>query len=83
MTYNIQDEFHRQGYFGVKITPLGANLVLLEEQEEGEVRALMEDAKSWLDQWFRDIRPWSTREVDKSRLVWLRIYGVPIHAWND
>ncbi|MCI08209.1 hypothetical protein A2U01_0029284, partial [Trifolium medium] len=25
---------------------------------------------------------WSTREVDKSRLVWLRVYGVPVHAWN-
>ncbi|MCI08394.1 hypothetical protein A2U01_0029471, partial [Trifolium medium] len=82
MSYNIQDEFHRQGYFGIKITPLGANLVLLEEQEEGEVRALIEDAKSWMEQWFREIRPWSTREVDSSRLVWLRVYGIPVHAWN-
>ncbi|MCH86156.1 hypothetical protein A2U01_0007010, partial [Trifolium medium] len=82
MTYNIHDEFHRQGYFGIKITPLGANLVLLEEQETGEVQALMEDAKSWLEQWFRDIRPWTTREADRSRLVWLRVYGIPVHAWN-
>ncbi|XP_045802504.1 uncharacterized protein LOC123896113 [Trifolium pratense] len=83
LSYNIQEEFHRQGYFGVKITPLGANLVLLEDQEEGEVKALMEDARGWLEQWFKEIRPWSPREVDNERLVWLRVYGVPIHAWND
>jgi hypothetical protein len=45
MSYNIQNAFHRQGYFGVKVTPLGANLTLLEGQEEGEVQALMDDAK--------------------------------------
>ncbi|MCI32149.1 hypothetical protein A2U01_0053361, partial [Trifolium medium] len=35
MSYNIQDEFHRQGYFRIKITPLGANMVLLEDLEVG------------------------------------------------
>ncbi|PNX61493.1 hypothetical protein L195_g052481, partial [Trifolium pratense] len=54
MSYNIQDEFHRQGYFGVKITPLGANLVLLEDQEEGEIKALLKDAWGWLEQWFKE-----------------------------
>ncbi|MCH84931.1 DUF4283 domain protein [Trifolium medium] len=72
-----------QGYFGVKITPLGANLVLLEEQEEGEIKALMEDAGGWLEQWFKEIRSWSTGDVDNERLVWLRVYGIPVHAWND
>ncbi|GAU35431.1 hypothetical protein TSUD_375210 [Trifolium subterraneum] len=83
MAFNIQDEFHMQGYFGVKITPIGANLVLLEDQEEGEIKALMEDAWGWLEQWFKEIRPWSTREVDHDRLVWLRVYGIPVHTWND
>ncbi|PNY11622.1 hypothetical protein L195_g008233 [Trifolium pratense] len=83
MSYNIQEAFHMQGYFGVKITPLGANLVLLEDQVEGEIKALMEDAWGWLEQWFKEIRPWSSGEVDTDRLVWLRVYGIPVHAWND
>ncbi|MCH89313.1 hypothetical protein A2U01_0010208, partial [Trifolium medium] len=83
MSYNIQNQFHRQGYFGVKVTPLGSNLVLLEGQEEGEVEALVEDAKGWLYQWFRDVRPWSAKEIDLERIVWLRVYGIPAHAWND
>jgi hypothetical protein len=82
-TYNIQEAFHSQGYFGVKVTPLGSNLALLEGQEEGEVEALMVDAKDWLDQWFKEIRPWNPNDIDLERIVWLRIFGVPIHAWND
>jgi hypothetical protein len=82
MSYNIQESFHREGYFGVKVTPLGSNLTLLEGQEEGEVEALLEDAKEWLDQWFTTIRPWSPTDIDTERTIWLRIYGVPIHTWN-
>jgi hypothetical protein len=83
MSYNIQNAFHRQAYFGVKVTPLGANLTLLEGQEEGEVQALRDDAKGWMEQWFKDIRPWSPKEIDTSRVAWLRVYGIPSHAWND
>ncbi|GAU46303.1 hypothetical protein TSUD_283280 [Trifolium subterraneum] len=83
MTYNIQNAFHRQGYFGVKVTPLGSNLTLLEGQEEGEVQALIDDAKGWMDQWFKEIRPWSPKEIDIERIIWLRVYGIPVHAWND
>ncbi|MCH82641.1 hypothetical protein A2U01_0003452, partial [Trifolium medium] len=83
MSYNIQNAFHRQGYFGVKVTPLGSNLTLLEGQEDGEVQALMEEASGWLDQWFKEIRPWSPKEIDVERTIWLRIYGIPSHAWND
>ncbi|PNX76543.1 hypothetical protein L195_g032496, partial [Trifolium pratense] len=83
MLHNIQNAFHRQGYFGVKVTPLGSNLTLLEGQEAGEVQALMEDAKGWLEQWFKEIHPWDPKVMDVKRTIWLRIYGIPPHAWND
>ncbi|PNX93753.1 hypothetical protein L195_g016912 [Trifolium pratense] len=83
MSYNIQNAFHTEGYFGIKVTPLGSNLTLLEGQEEGEVQALLVDAKDWLDQWFREIRPWCPADVDVDRVAWLRIFGIPLHAWND
>lgn len=50
MTLNIHEAFHSEGYFRVKVTPLGANLCLLEEQEEGEIKALVEEAKEWISQ---------------------------------
>jgi hypothetical protein len=45
------------------------------------VQALMDDAKEWMDQWFKEIRPWSPKEIDRDRNVWLRIHGIPAHAY--
>ncbi|MCI70683.1 DUF4283 domain protein, partial [Trifolium medium] len=43
----------------------------------------MEDARGWMEQWFKEVHPWSAREIDQEHLVWLRIYGIPAHTWND
>ncbi|XP_058726434.1 uncharacterized protein LOC131597779 [Vicia villosa] len=80
--YNIQTHFEVEGIFSIKVTPLGANLCLLEETEEGFIRELIGDGQTWWRQWFKEVRPWSAREVDSERVVWFRIYGVPCHAWN-
>lgn len=48
MTYNIQESFHKEGYFKIKFTPLEANLALLEEQEDKELQALTIGANDWL-----------------------------------
>jgi hypothetical protein len=56
---------------------------LLEDQEEGEVQDLINDAIIWLDQWFKEIPPWNPKDVDVDRVAWLRIFGIPIHVWND
>ncbi|CAI8610467.1 unnamed protein product [Vicia faba] len=81
-TYNMQEYFNMEGYFGVKVTPLGSNLYLLEEREDGELKALIKEASDWINQWFVEIRPWSPKEVDNERLTWLRVFGLPCHAWH-
>ncbi|XP_058761119.1 uncharacterized protein LOC131634461 [Vicia villosa] len=81
ITYNIQEAFHTEGYFKVKATPLGVNLCLLEKHEEGETKALIEEAKDWVGQLFSDIHPWSPGDVDNERLTWMRGYELPCHAW--
>lgn len=43
LTYSLQDIFHSAGYFSVEVTHLGANLCLVEDVVEGEVKDLMED----------------------------------------
>lgn len=45
MTYNIQYYFHLEGYSLIKAMSLGADLCLLEENEEGEVEYLVNGAK--------------------------------------
>lgn len=73
MTLNIQEAFHAEGYFKAKVTPLEANLCLLEEQDEGEIKDLIEEAKDWVGQWFSDIHCWSPKDVDNERLTWMSV----------
>lgn len=81
--YYIQDELAQMGVFAIKATPMGANLVLLEgDKEEGDFAEYIEDAREWLYQWFKWIRPWKPSDIDPERTTWLRCYGVPVHAWN-
>lgn len=82
-SYFIQDEFIRQGVFSIKATPMGANLVLLEGVKgEEDFMGFVDEAKDWLFQWFRWIRPWNPKDIDKERVAWIRCFGIPIHAWS-
>lgn len=44
LTYSMLEMFHSEGYFFVKVTPLGFNYCLLEDLVGGEVKALIEGA---------------------------------------
>ncbi|XP_058733329.1 uncharacterized protein LOC131604933 [Vicia villosa] len=80
-TYNIQTHLEIEGFFLVKVHPMGANLCMLEEMEEGVIQELLNDASSWWKQWFRSIRPWKETDIDKERILWIRVHGTPCHAW--
>lgn len=57
-TYNIQTHLKIEVFFLVKVHPLGENLCLSEEIEEGVIQELISNASSWWKTWFRLIRPW-------------------------
>ncbi|CAK8576112.1 unnamed protein product [Lathyrus sativus] len=68
-TRKASELLHKEGYFALKVTPLGENLCLLEEDEEGELEALVEGAFGWLSQWFSEVRKWRAKDVDIERLT--------------
>ncbi|XP_058739160.1 uncharacterized protein LOC131611050 [Vicia villosa] len=80
-SYNIQTHMEMEGFFSIKVHPLGANLCVLEEMEEGIIKELLEEGIWWWKQWFKNIRPWQTNDVDSERVMWVRLHGVPCHAW--
>lgn len=83
ITYDIQEKFHDEGYFRVKATPMGANLVLLEGGDDGEIPALINDVLEWLHTWFHEVRCWSPAEMDREILFWVQCTGVPVHTWSE
>lgn len=81
-TYNLQNHFEMEGVlFSIKISPLGANLCLLEELEDGFIAEMIGDSCSCWKRWFHTIRTWQKTDVDNDRLMWVRIHGVPCQTW--
>lgn len=80
--YNIQTQFEMEGFFAIKVTPLGGGLCLLEESEEGFIEDLIGDGESQWKIWFEDISRWNNKVVVKIRMVWVNIFGIPGLAWN-
>ncbi|XP_058755462.1 uncharacterized protein LOC131628653 [Vicia villosa] len=83
MSYNLQEIFNARGHIDVKITPLGANMCLVEDLKEGVISSLLKKAESWMKQWFREIHPWKPSDIDYERIAWLRCYGIPCQVWNE
>jgi hypothetical protein len=65
-------------YHNIKVPPLGHLIVLLSSAVVGEVQQLV----GWWRTWFDRFEEWSPNLVSNQRTVWLRCYGVPLHAWG-
>ncbi|GKV37223.1 hypothetical protein SLEP1_g45280 [Rubroshorea leprosula] len=82
MVRNLQEKFYMKGYFPCRIRAMGGKLVLLDCEDEDELKDLVEMASDWLNQWFENVRPWTPEAVAKERFVWLRCQGAPLNVWG-
>jgi hypothetical protein len=39
--------------------------------------------KGWWDQCFEKIIPWPPQILSESRDIWIQIFGIPLHAWEE
>ncbi|XP_058751344.1 uncharacterized protein LOC131624420 [Vicia villosa] len=83
LSFNMQDIFDLDGYFNIKVTPLGSNKCLLEGRGEGDLEDLLDNFESWLKRWFQSVVRWEPSMVDLERVVWVRAFGIPCHAWGE
>ncbi|GKV06313.1 hypothetical protein SLEP1_g18214 [Rubroshorea leprosula] len=67
----------------ITLAPLGGRKVLLTEKEPGFLLEFMKLNKEVLALWFEDIQSWDKEVQERSRMVWLRISGIPLKAWSD
>ncbi|XP_058759070.1 uncharacterized protein LOC131632317 [Vicia villosa] len=77
---DFKRKFLEEGLFSIRIMSLGPKLCLLEDLVCGETELFVEEKKEWWSQWFSSIKPWDSADVDKERLTWLRLSGIPCHA---
>ena len=62
---------------------MGADRVLLRSSSDVHSLSIITDAKEFFDHFFTNFVQWEKKNFPFQRGAWLRIYGVPIHAWNE
>jgi len=62
---------------------MGDNMVLLSCSLEGGLEATRGRKKEWWEANFALVTPWSPQLVAKKRRVWLKLWGVPLHVWEE
>ncbi|KAI5398482.1 hypothetical protein KIW84_064028 [Lathyrus oleraceus] len=72
MAYSMQKIFQSEGYFDFSIKPLGPNLCIFEDVEEGAVEFFVDEGHNWWRKWFTSIDRWKPGHVDEERLMWVR-----------
>ncbi|CAL0317081.1 unnamed protein product [Lupinus luteus] len=71
-----------EGINTITARPLGGDRVLLAPVDGECVQEVLDDAKGWFSNIFISLKPWSPDDVVDERMVWVRCFGLPIHAWN-
>ncbi|GAU32773.1 hypothetical protein TSUD_323420 [Trifolium subterraneum] len=70
------------GFVSLSVAYLGGRKVLFTDTNDKDVSCIISDAKEFFDKFLVSYYPWDPRMVTNERCIWLRIYGVPVHAWT-
>ncbi|GKV09274.1 hypothetical protein SLEP1_g20799 [Rubroshorea leprosula] len=80
---NLPEIFFNEGFPSIKITPMGGNLVLIQEEYPECIKELVDGNLQWVSAYFEKIKYWSPTDIAEERFVWVRIQGLPLHAWTE
>ncbi|KAK9292668.1 hypothetical protein L1049_020646 [Liquidambar formosana] len=56
--------------------------MLLICESELDKRHWLENDSELLSNWFLKLKEWDPQVVNKTRLVWVSVLGMPLHVWN-
>lgn len=78
----LQRRIYDAGFDKLVLIPLGANTVFLKTLDHGNVSTLLTEAAEFFDNFFSKPVQWNKDTLIRERGAWVRVYGVPLHAWN-
>ncbi|GLU08687.1 hypothetical protein SLE2022_255840 [Rubroshorea leprosula] len=79
----LHEIFELKGYFNIAVIPLGGNMVLLKSDDTNLIREVVDNEQQWLSRWFERVQTWSTFDVSQERFLWVKVTGIPLHAWKE
>ncbi|AET02659.2 DUF4283 domain protein [Medicago truncatula] len=79
----VQTRIEDAGFKDLDVIPLGADRVFMRSASDVEVSTIIAGARDFFDHIFLNIVRWEKQSVPFQRGAWLRLYGIPLHAWNE
>lgn len=79
----IQDRIADAGVTDIDIIPLGADKVFVRSTSDVSVTTILNDAKEFFAHFFSNVVRWEKNVTPFQRGAWVRMYGIPLHAWNE
>jgi len=61
---------------------IGGKKVFLHSLNHKAVLETVNDAKSFFSQFFTNLLEWHPKMLNLERMIWLCMYGIPLHVWN-
>ncbi|XP_045830922.1 uncharacterized protein LOC123922227 [Trifolium pratense] len=78
----VQDRILDAGFKDLVLIPMGADKVFLRCLAGGDVMRTVINAKEFFQLFFSNWTRWETDMQPYRRGAWVRLYGIPLHAWN-
>jgi len=79
----IQSRIEDAGFSDIDVIPFGGDGVFIHSSSGIDVSPILEGAKDFFSHSLSNIRRWDKNLVSFQRGAWLRLYGIPLHAWNE
>jgi hypothetical protein len=79
----IRTTLYMEGLPHIVVTDMGRNKVLLYSARKGELENLCKEKADGLCYYFKDFRPWVPSLYVDRRETWVRVLGIPLHAWGE
>ena len=81
-TLSLQQRIEDAGFKTVVVTSMGGDRVFLTCTGGEDIWHVFNNALHFFGMLFYKLHKWSMADVQYERGAWLRIYGVPVQAWN-
>lgn len=78
----LQRQIFDAGFEKLVIIPLGVDKVLLRMEDDGDVGSIFNEASEFFYNFFSHPVKRNKDLVFREKAALVRIYGIPLHAWN-
>jgi hypothetical protein len=79
----LQHRIFGAGFESLNLIPMGADKVMVKASGIDEVKSILSGAAEFFNSLFSSFTPWNKDCRKFERGAWIRLFGVPLHAWNE